>query len=477
MRRLLAYLVSSLLILLAFWPQSALFAAYRNNFYWQQQQMRQQQMMQQQRQQQEMMRRQAEQRRQQEAMRRQQEAMRQRQRDMQRQMQERQRQAQIQRQQAAERQRQLQQQRQRKTQDKQRTEGQQKQIAKQYKLAEDRRSLQEQRKFKLRNERLRKLSDARNRQRQKDKKKDANLTNLTMRALLRKNTLSVPERSRTVGKTSASTSTLKSLVDKRRQQSTRTLLSERMQEKQRLTAQRLQKLREKSSLAFKAARTNKKAVSKEAATKPRKPTDTAGNNANSRAIDKLAKQAFAVTNKNTAKRISDDGKIHQIGKFSTKNAFAIKVDGQIQVFVHRDFKGYRNLAKRIDPNLPRNVQIDHAASKAVEKGHGQEYIRLARIPARVNMQHGSVKEKGVVVSRTFNTSAANQIKGDRVSNPSKDMLDKLAHRAPVGKSHLGALDQKAKHSYSREETKRIKQSLFLDRQAQKRLRELLREQE
>lgn len=259
MRRLLSYLVSSLLILLAFWPQSTLLSAYKNNFYWQQQQMRQSQMLQQQQMRQQQMLQQQRMRQQQEQMRRQQEQARRQQEQMRRQMQERQRQAQLQRQRTAERQRQMQQDRQRKTLEQQRSQTQRQQFAKQQKALQQQKSLREQRKTKLRQDRLRRLQNDRLKKRQADKKKQDGRTTLTLAALLKRNAMTAALPKTTIG-IPARSQTQKQFQERRQGQLKKLRVTKQF-EKQRKTIQaRAQKANELQKRLAKAGLQKKKAA-------------------------------------------------------------------------------------------------------------------------------------------------------------------------------------------------------------------------
>ena len=274
MRRLLSYLVSSLLILLAFWPQSTLLSAYKNNFYWQQQQMRQSQMLQQQQMRQQQMLQQQRMRQQQEQMRRQQEQARRQQEQMRRQMQERQRQAQLQRQRTAERQRQMQQDRQRKTLEQQRSQAQRQQFAKQQKALQQQKSLREQRKTKLRQDRLRRLQNDRLKKRQADKKKQDGRTTLTLATLLKRNSASVtlPKPNTRIA---SKNQTQKQFQEKRQQQLNKLHVTKLFEKLRKTIQARAQKARQlQTRLSGLLSKVTVKGVSKNVSERARKAFST-----------------------------------------------------------------------------------------------------------------------------------------------------------------------------------------------------------
>jgi hypothetical protein len=64
-----------------------------------------------------------------------------------------------------------------------------------------------------------------------------------------------------------------------------------------------------------------------------------------------------------------------------------------EVWVHVDYKGYRNAYLRAYPELDRNLVMDHVLNRREARLKGFVYLRLAPISREVNSSHGGLAEK------------------------------------------------------------------------------------
>ncbi len=182
----------------------------------------------------------------------------------------------------------------------------------------------------------------------------------------------------------------------------------------------------------------------------------------------LQKMPVAFVNNEAAQRHTG-GKLYHLGRIKADNAFAVKVGGKYHVYVNTQYSGYRNLAKKISPNLKKDTHVDHVASRGLEHKIGQGYIRIAAVPSIINMAHGSQQESGRIPVREFNLSTG---KERGVSYATKSGIDKLAHKMPDGRKHQAMTPERAM-SYTKKDMITIKKSLFLDKSSQRNIEKML----
>lgn len=90
-----------------------------------------------------------------------------------------------------------------------------------------------------------------------------------------------------------------------------------------------------------------------------------------------------------------NGIAFSVGRTSPRRAFCVEAANTYYLYVHREYKGYREFFRRFYNCIPIGCDIDHVLSKSLAKKIGVPYLLLAAVPKKANRSHGSAERKGL----------------------------------------------------------------------------------